>query len=169
MSTSLAIIVGLVVYKLACIAIGALFVLLGYRLFKAGIWGDAGNFQANFKDAKLVLKSAAPGTFFAVLGAAIVVFTVTSGLKFDVAQPNGANQPIANEGPPRPNIGLTGQGAPPPEPIQPAISGVPPAPRRTVPAAPPLGSPADAGSPVEPNGGPTGQAAPPGIAAPVDK
>lgn len=169
MSTDLAIIVGLVVYKLACVAIGALFVLFAYRLFKAGIWGDAGNFQANFKDAKLVLKSAAPGTFFAVLGAAIVVFTVTTGLKFDVAKPNVASQPTANGGPPGPDIGLTGQGAPPPVPIQPAVIGAPPAPGPTVPAAPPLGSPTAAGRPVEPNGGLAGQAAPPGIPAAVDK
>jgi hypothetical protein len=167
--TDLAIIVGLVAYKLTCVAIGTLFVLLGYRLFKAGIWGDAGNFQANFKDAKLVMKSAAPGTFFEVLGAAIVVFTVTSGLKFDVAKPNGASQPTANAGPPGPNISLTGQGAPPPMPIQPAVIGAPPSPSPTVPAAPSLGSHAGAASRAEPNGSLSGQAAPPGMPAPVSK
>jgi hypothetical protein len=94
-SADIAVIFGLVLYKLACLAVGALFGWLGYRLFMAGIWGPSGNLHANFRDWKLILKSAAPGTFFVVLGAFIIVFTVMSGLKFDVANGGGSMQPAA--------------------------------------------------------------------------
>lgn len=91
MSTELAVIVGISVYKLSCLAVGALFCWLGYRLFTLGIWGTAGNLAANFKDIKLVLKSAAPGTFFAVLGAAIVIATVYQGINFNLKIANGGS------------------------------------------------------------------------------
>jgi hypothetical protein len=82
MSTELAVIFGITLYKIGCLAVGSLFVILGYRLFQSGIWGHAGDFAATFKDTKIVLKSAAPGTFFAVLGAAIIIFTVVQGISF---------------------------------------------------------------------------------------
>lgn len=89
MSTELAAILGVAIYKLACLAVGALFCWLGFRLFMMGIWGDAGNLDAKFKDMKLVLKSAAPGTFFAVLGAAIVIGTVWQGMDFNLRRVDG--------------------------------------------------------------------------------
>jgi hypothetical protein len=73
-------------YKLGCLAVGSIFSFLGYRLFQSGIWGKAGDLDAKFKDFRLVLKSGAPGTFFAVLGAVIVVFTVWQGLSFNLKQ-----------------------------------------------------------------------------------
>ena len=84
MTDDLAIISALTLYKIGCLAVGSLFCLLGYRLFTAGIWGTAGDFDAKFRNTKLVLKSAAPGTFFAVLGAAIVIVTVWQGLDFNL-------------------------------------------------------------------------------------
>jgi len=106
-SADLAVILGLVLYKLACLAVGALFGWLGYRLFTAGIWGPAGNLHANFKDWKLILKSAAPGTFFVVLGAFIIVFTVMNGLKLEVDKGGGSMQPAApfDKAPPMPSKG----------------------------------------------------------------
>src|ERR1700692_4121366 len=67
MSSGLAIILVTALYKLSCLTVGCLFCSLGYRLFKAGIWGNAGDMETKFKDVNIVLKSAAPGTFFAVL------------------------------------------------------------------------------------------------------
>ncbi len=84
MEAKQAVILGITLYKLGCLGIGALFAILGYRLFRAGIWGSAGDFDANFKDTKIVLKSAAPGTFFAVLGAAVIIATVWQGISFDL-------------------------------------------------------------------------------------
>ena len=82
MNTDIVLVMSFTLYKIVSLGVGALFCFLGYRLFMAGIWGNAGNLDAKFKDAKLVLKSAAPGTFFAVLGAAIVVVSLIQGMNF---------------------------------------------------------------------------------------
>jgi hypothetical protein len=83
MSPGLAVILVTALYKLSCLTVGCLFCSLGYRLFRSGIWGNAGDMETKFKDVSIVLKSAAPGTFFAVLGAAIVVVTVWQGMSFN--------------------------------------------------------------------------------------
>lgn len=56
---------------------------MGYRLFVKGIWGHAGEMEAEFGDNKLILKKAAPGTFFALFGAIIVAITIYKGLEFE--------------------------------------------------------------------------------------
>src|SRR3974390_2228493 len=85
MPENLAIISAETLYKLGCLTVGSLFCLLGYRLFTAGIWGSAGDLDAKFKNNRLVLKSAAPGTFFALLGAPIVIATIWQGLRLKLA------------------------------------------------------------------------------------
>lgn len=82
--TELAFILGLLIYKLACLAVGSLLCYFGYRLFKEGIWGNAGNLEANFRDTTLVVKSAAPGTFFVLLGAVIIVTTILQSEKVNI-------------------------------------------------------------------------------------
>lgn len=84
MTDDLAVITATLLYKIGCLTVGSLFCLFGYRLFRLGIWGNAGDLDAKFKNTKFVLKSAAPGTFFAVLGGAIVMITVWQGLKFEL-------------------------------------------------------------------------------------
>lgn len=95
MSTELAVIFGITLYKLSCLTVGSLFSILGYRLFKSGIWGNAGDLETNFKDSKIVLKSAAPGTFFAVLGAAVIITTIWQGINFTLEskEPSTLKQP----------------------------------------------------------------------------
>ena len=66
-------------YKIVSLLTGAAFGYFGYKLFISGIWGDAGTLQASSKDNKLLLKGAAPGTFFAVLGAIIVGVALFKG------------------------------------------------------------------------------------------
>ncbi len=56
---------------------------MGYRLFMAGIWGKAGDLDAQFGENKLLLKKAAPGTFFVLFGAIIIALTIWKGLSFD--------------------------------------------------------------------------------------
>lgn len=73
-------IIVLLIYKLSCLLVGTLFCYFGYRLFKDGIWGSAGDMESNFSNNKVILKNAAPGTFFTVLGAAIIIFTVWQGM-----------------------------------------------------------------------------------------
>lgn len=84
MSDSFAVILGLTLYKLACLAVGALLNVLGYRLFLAGLKDPAGNLVTEMKGFRIELRSAAPGTFFAVLGAVIVIFTVWQGMNFNL-------------------------------------------------------------------------------------
>ena len=82
MDIQTSIVVSFTIYKIASLATGMAFSYLGYRLFMAGIWGDAGHLDTRLKDAKLVLRGAAPGTFFAVLGAVIVVTALIQGAHF---------------------------------------------------------------------------------------
>ena len=69
-------------YKIFGLIAGTVFGYLGYKLFAAGIWGDSGTLQAASKDNKLLLKGAAPGTFFVVLGTIIVGVTLYQGYSF---------------------------------------------------------------------------------------
>jgi hypothetical protein len=80
------VILAMIIYKLAALSVGSLFSLFGYRLFQSGIWGKSGDLKVSFKESRLVLTSAAPGTFFAVLGTVIIVFTLWQGLDFNLAQ-----------------------------------------------------------------------------------
>lgn len=68
------------VYKLSSIVVGGVSIYLGYKLFINGIWGDSGNLSAQFQDNKILLKNAAPGTFFSVLGAIIICFSIFKGV-----------------------------------------------------------------------------------------
>ena len=76
------IIVSLTIYKVCSLLVGYLSIYLGYKLFAKGIWGESGDLEANFSNNKLVLKKAAPGTFFVVLGTIIILGTVYKGLDF---------------------------------------------------------------------------------------
>ncbi len=69
------------IYKIVCLTVGSISIFLGYKLFTKGIWGQAGELESSFKDMKLVLRKAAPGSFFAVLGAVIICFTIITGFK----------------------------------------------------------------------------------------
>lgn len=69
-------------YKIACLVIGYLSIYLGYILFVKGIWGQAGDVNASFKDYKVIIRKAAPGTFFSFFGASIIVYTIHTGLNF---------------------------------------------------------------------------------------
>lgn len=77
------IVVSLTLYKVASLLVGAGFAYMGYRLFTAGIWGNAGSFEAQHQDTALVLKNAAPGTFFALFGALVICVTLYKGLGFE--------------------------------------------------------------------------------------
>jgi len=63
--------------------VGSLFCFLGFKLFSSGIWGSAGDLDTKFGNSKIVLKNRAPGTFFAVLGAIIVIATIWQNINYD--------------------------------------------------------------------------------------
>jgi hypothetical protein len=79
--------VSLTVYKLSSLAVGLALCYWGYKLFMSGVWGpkqgefiSAGEINAQFGDNRLLIKRAAPGTFFVVLGAVVLIFTICKGL-----------------------------------------------------------------------------------------
>lgn len=80
-------IISMTIYKLLSLGIGFALCYLGYKLFIVGVWGprqgevsNAGEVHAEFGDNRLLIKSAAPGTFFVVLGAIVLFFVIMKGL-----------------------------------------------------------------------------------------
>ncbi len=82
MGTETQIIFAITFYKLMSLFVGTIFAYMGYKLFMAGVWGEAGDVQAQFKENKLLIKRAAPGTFFVLFGTIVVCFTIFKGLEF---------------------------------------------------------------------------------------
>ncbi len=76
--------ISVTIYKLISLLVGLGFAYMGYRLFMANIWGHAGDFTAQYENIKVVIKRAAPGTFFAVAGTVIVVATILRGFEVEL-------------------------------------------------------------------------------------
>lgn len=74
-------------YKIASLLVGLGFAYMGYRLFMAGIERPAGDLEASSGSRTLKLSRTAPGTFFALFGAAVIAVTIVQG--FDVELPGG--------------------------------------------------------------------------------
>jgi hypothetical protein len=64
---------GLIFYKITILLVGALFAVLGYRLFRVGYYEKAGELKAAWGKSHLILKQTAPGVFFALFGSFIVI------------------------------------------------------------------------------------------------
>jgi hypothetical protein len=60
------------------VAIGFGFAVLGYRLFLKGVLGDS-DLEAIWKDRKLLLRRAAPGTLFALFGLTMISLSLWQG------------------------------------------------------------------------------------------
>ena len=73
----------LTMYKIVTIFAGLAFAFMGYRLFISGIFAEAGELRTNWDNRSLVLRKAAPGTFFAMLGAVITCVSLWRGLSFE--------------------------------------------------------------------------------------
>ena len=82
----IAVIVSIGIYKVASLAAGLSLAYMGYRLFIAGIWGKAGDVDVHFKETKLLIRKAAPGTFFTVTGAIVIALTLLKGLGYEGKQ-----------------------------------------------------------------------------------
>ncbi|QTH72177.1 hypothetical protein [Pseudoalteromonas xiamenensis] len=81
MDTESQIIAAVASYKIVSLLVGSAFAFMGYKLFMAGVWGDAGDVEAKFRDNSLIVKKAAPGTFFALFGAIVICVTLFKGLE----------------------------------------------------------------------------------------
>lgn len=83
MQTSTEIILALTLYKIVSITAGTIFAYMGYRLFMVGVWGSSGDIEAKFRENKLIVKQAAPGTFFALFGTIVVAVALFKGLELN--------------------------------------------------------------------------------------
>ncbi|KPA11067.1 Chs5p-Arf1p binding [Candidatus Magnetomorum sp. HK-1] len=70
-------------YRLSIIAVGALCVMLGYRLFCKGLYPhseiESSEFLAKIGETELSLTSAGPGLFFALFGVAVISIMLFQG------------------------------------------------------------------------------------------
>lgn len=71
-------------YRLSNMAVGALFAWMGYRLFLSGVYEKAGDLKAAWGDKNLVLKQAAPGTFFAMFGTFVICIGLWRGMDVEI-------------------------------------------------------------------------------------
>lgn len=75
--TALVVSVGyILIWRLCVLACGTLAIVLGYRLFKLGLTVQQGDLEAGVGGHTLKLRNIAPGTFFALFGAAIIATLV---------------------------------------------------------------------------------------------
>jgi hypothetical protein len=80
------------VYKVVSLLVGVVFGYMGYRLFMAGVQLPAGDLYAASGAQTLKLSRAAPGIFFALFGAGVIVATIFQG--FDVQLPGGTRRAL---------------------------------------------------------------------------
>jgi hypothetical protein len=66
------------IWRICVLACGLVAVVLGYRLFKLGFAAQQGDLEAGVGGSNLKVRNIAPGTFFALFGAAIIAALVWS-------------------------------------------------------------------------------------------
>ena len=64
------------IWRLCVLACGLVAIILGYRLFQSGFAAQQGSLEAGLGSNTLKLANVAPGTFFALFGAAIIASLV---------------------------------------------------------------------------------------------
>lgn len=67
-------------YKITCLLIGLVIIFLGFRLFIKGIFNESGDVEGSWKDLKIIIRKAAPGTYFVVFGSLLIGLTVFKGI-----------------------------------------------------------------------------------------
>jgi hypothetical protein len=72
------------IFKIASLLVGFGFGYMGYRLFLAGLLAPAGDLKASIGNKNLRLSRTAPGTFFALFGAAVVAVTIFQGFEVEL-------------------------------------------------------------------------------------
>jgi hypothetical protein len=90
-------------YKLGCLAVGAAFAFMGYRLFLSKLPDShqPGEAQASWASTSITIKKAGPGAFFAFFGTLITVATVLQGFNanFLPVFPESNSLTAVDEGP----------------------------------------------------------------------
>jgi hypothetical protein len=70
-------------YRIVTILIGFIVIYLGYRLFRLGMYEKAGELKAVWGSRYLILRQAAPGTFFVLFGAVIITVSIWRGMSLE--------------------------------------------------------------------------------------
>jgi hypothetical protein len=76
MTTFVVTVVYVLIWRLCVLACGLVAIVLGYRLFMSGFAAHEGSLEAGVGSNSLKLSNVAPGTFFALFGAAIIATLV---------------------------------------------------------------------------------------------
>jgi hypothetical protein len=76
MTTLVVTVVYVLLWRLCVLACGLVAIFLGYRLFMSGFAAHEGSLEAGVGGNSLKLGNVAPGTFFALFGAAIIATLV---------------------------------------------------------------------------------------------
>jgi hypothetical protein len=71
-------------YHFCTLLVGITLCYMGYRLFTLGISEAAGDAQGKWGKNSIVIKRAAPGTFFGVFGAIVIVVALVHGIGINV-------------------------------------------------------------------------------------
>ncbi len=82
---TVALIVAIEAYRLASIFVGFAIIYFGYKLFDRGVYQKAGELKAAWGESNLLLKQAAPGTFFVIFGTAVIVFSLWKGFSLSAS------------------------------------------------------------------------------------
>ncbi len=77
-------VIALTIYRLFTVLIGLSFAFLGYKLFCHGIYDKAGDLKATLGERYIILKEAAPGTFFALFGVVVISISLWRGIEIDI-------------------------------------------------------------------------------------
>jgi hypothetical protein len=75
----LGVVLALVVSRILSALIGLTFAYFGYKLFSLGVYTKAGELRAVWGERHLMLKQAAPGTFFALFGTVVTAVALLGG------------------------------------------------------------------------------------------
>ena len=93
-------IVAALVYRMTVLLCGFGSIVMGYRLFRLGVFEKAGELKASWGGKSVLLKAAAPGTFFALFGSAVIAITVWKGFTIETLKPTEKDglSPLAGVG-----------------------------------------------------------------------
>ncbi len=70
-------------YRILTIIIGLIVIYFGYRLFRVGMYERAGELKAVWGNRYMAVRQAAPGTFFALFGALIIMISIWKGFSVE--------------------------------------------------------------------------------------
>ena len=79
MSVELAFLIYAIAFRLAVMAVGGVTIVLGYKLFVRGVYGNSTDIEGRLGEYGLTIKNAAPGTAFCAFGVILVATMVIAG------------------------------------------------------------------------------------------